>query len=100
MCSSVAALFTIWSSASRLKLTVMTLDDRPHAAERRADAGADERRLRQRRVADPLGAELLEQSLAHGEAAAVAADVLAHQEHALVAQQRLAQSPGALPPGR
>ena len=39
------------------------LDDRPHAAEGRADAGADERGLRQRRVADPLRPELLEQPL-------------------------------------
>ena len=62
------------------------LDDRPHPAERGADAGADERRLRQRRVADALGTELVEQALAHREAAAVAADVLAHQEHAVVAR--------------
>ena len=39
------------------------LDDRPHAAQRRADAGADERRFRQRRVADSLRPELLEQAL-------------------------------------
>ena len=76
------------------------LDDRAHPAERGADAGADEGRLRQRRVADPLGAELLEQALAHGEAAAVAADVLAHQEDALVARQRLADAPRASPRGR
>ena len=38
------------------------LDDRAHAAERGADAGADEGRLRQRRVADALGPELLEQA--------------------------------------
>ena len=76
------------------------LDDRAHPAERGADAGADEGRLRQRRVADPLGAELLEQAQAHGEAAAVAADVLAHQEHPLVAVQRLADAPRASPRGR
>ena len=81
MCCSVAALFRIWSSASRLKFTVMISTIGPHAAERGADAGADERRLRQRRVADALGPELLEQALAHREAAAVAADVLAHEEH-------------------
>jgi hypothetical protein len=51
---SVAALFTIWSSASRLKLHRHDLDDGPHAAQRRADAGADEAVLGQRRVADAL----------------------------------------------
>ena len=38
----VAALLTIWSSASRLKLHGHDLDDRPHARHRRADPGADE----------------------------------------------------------
>ena len=46
-----------------------------------------------------LGAELLQQALADGVAAAVAADVLAHQEHALVARQRLADAPRAWPRG-
>ena len=72
MCRKVAALFRIWSSASRLKLTVMISTIGRMPAQRRADAGADERRLRQRRVAHPLGAELLEQAEAHGEGAAVA----------------------------
>ena len=53
--------------------------------------GADEGRLRQRRVADALGSELVEQALAHAEAAAVPSDVLAHEEDTVVA-------PGA-PPG-
>ena len=53
-------------------------------SQRGADAGADERRFRKRRVANALRSELLEQALAHGEAAAVAADVFAHQEDALV----------------
>ncbi len=35
------------------------LDDGPHAGQRRADAGAGEDRLGQRRVADALRAELL-----------------------------------------
>ena len=60
------------------------LDDRAHPAEGGADTGAHERRFRQRRVTDPLGPELLEQPLAHGEAAAVPADVLAHQEHSII----------------
>src|SRR6266536_3218491 len=63
----------------------------PHTAQGGADSGTDEGRLRQRRVADALGAELLQQALADPEAPAVAADVLAHQEHAPVALQRLAQ---------
>ena len=86
MCGIVAALLTIWSSASRLKLTVMISTIGRMPAMRRADAGADEGRLRQRRVADALRAELLQQALGDGVAAAVAADVLAHQEDALVAR--------------
>ena len=62
------------------------LDDRPHPAQGGADAGADERRLRQRGVADPFGAELLQQAEADREAAAVAADVLAHEEDPVVAR--------------
>ena len=84
MCSSVAALFTIWSSASRLKLTVMISTIGRMPPMRGADAGADEGRLRQRRVADAFRPELVEQALADREAAAVAADVLAHEEHAVV----------------
>ena len=60
------------------------LDDRPHAAERRADASADERGLRKWRIADALFTEFVEQALADCEAAAVPADVLAHQEDARV----------------
>ena len=40
--------------------------------------------LRQRRVANALLAEFVEQPLGHRIAAAVAADVLAHEEDALV----------------
>ena len=39
------------------------LDDRPHPAQRRADARADEAGFGQGRVADPLRAELLKQPL-------------------------------------
>jgi hypothetical protein len=35
----VAAVFMIWSSASRLKIDRHQLDDGPHARRRRADAG-------------------------------------------------------------
>ena len=86
MCRSVAALLTIWSSASRLKLTVMisTIGRMPPSAApmpapTNADSDSGVSRI-------ALGPELLEQALADGEAAAVAADVLAHQEHALVAR--------------
>ena len=83
-------MFTIWSSASRLKLTVMisTIGRMPASAA--PMPGADERRLRQRRVADAFGTELVEQALAHGEAAAVAADVLAHEEDTRVVASRSA----------
>ena len=66
------------------------LDDRAHAGHRRADAGAGEAGFRQRRIADPLGAEFGQQALAHRIAAAIAADILAHQEHAFVAAHRIA----------
>ena len=66
------------------------LDDRTHPAHRRADSGADKGRLGKRRVADALGTELLQQSLADREASAVASDVLAHQKDARIADQRVA----------
>jgi hypothetical protein len=62
----------MWRSAARVHDLVERqqaevdrhdLDDRAHAAQRRADAGADEAEFRQRRVADALGAEFLEQAL-------------------------------------
>ena len=59
------------------------LDDRALAAEGGADPRPDGRRLGQRRVPDPVLAELREQALGDREAAAVAADVLAHEEHGL-----------------
>ena len=66
------------------------LDDRPHPAHGGADPDPGERRFRQRGVADPLGTEFVEQALADGKAAAVAADILAHQEDPLVLVHRLA----------
>jgi hypothetical protein len=63
-------------------------DDRSHAAERGTDAGANERRLGQRSVANSIGAELLQQTEADGEASAVAADVFAEEEDALVGLHR------------
>jgi hypothetical protein len=67
------------------------LDDRTQAGHRRTDADADDRVLGDRRVADALLAELLEQAVGDLEGAAEHADVLAHQHHALVARQLLAQ---------
>ena len=66
------------------------LDDRAQPAQRRADPDADEPQLRQRRVAHPLGPELLEQALGRGIGAAVAADVLAHQDDAWIVAQGIA----------
>ena len=90
MCSSVAALFTIWSSASRLKLTVMisTIGRMPpSAAPIPAPTNADSDSGVSRMRSGPNSSSRPE---ADREAAAVAADVLAHQEDALVALQRLA----------
>ena len=66
------------------------LDDRAHAGHRGADAGAGEAGLRQWRIADAFGAEFRQQALAHGIAAAIAADILAHQEHRGVAAHSVA----------
>lgn len=66
------------------------LDDGAHAAERRADARPHENRLRQRSIADPLGAELLEKSLRDGEAPAVSSHVLPHEKDSRVFRQRFA----------
>ena len=69
------------------------LDDGSHPAEGGADAGTDEAGLRQGRVPDALGPELLEQAQAHCVAAAVAPDVLTHEEDAFVALEGLRQRP-------
>jgi len=87
----VAALFMIWSSASRLKLTVMisTIGRMPaSAAPMPAPTNADSDSGVSRMRSSP---KFRQQILAHGVGAAVAADVLAHQEHARVARERLAQ---------
>jgi hypothetical protein len=62
------------------------LDDRLQPAERSADAEAGKAVLGDRRVDDALGAELLEQALAHLVGALVLRDFLAHQEDGLVAR--------------
>ena len=100
MCSSEAALFRIWSSASRLKLTVMIstigrIPPRaaPMPAPTNPDSDSGVSRIRS-------GPELLQQPQADREAAAVAADVLAHQEDPVVAPHRLAHRLAHAPRGR
>ncbi len=79
-----AAQLMIWSSASNEKLIVISSTIGPQPGHRGADARADDRVLRDRRVAHALLAELLEQALRHLERALEDADVLAHDEDALV----------------
>ena len=61
------------------------LGDRAHAHDRGAGAAADDRRLREGRVDDAPGPELLLEAERDLEGSAVDADVLADHEHALVA---------------
>ena len=70
----------------------LDLDDRAVAGHRGADPDADDRGLGQRRVEDPLLAELLRQTLGDLEDAPLrAGDVLAEQDHAPVALHLLDQ---------
>src|SRR6185436_4492022 len=57
------------------------LRDRPIAAQRGADADADDGRLRDRRVDDAHLAEFFEEALRRAERAAIAAYILAEDEH-------------------
>ena len=66
------------------------LDDGPHSAERCPDACSSKSVLRQRRIANAVGAELLQQSEADTVRTAIRADVLTHQKDPLVVQQCLA----------
>src|SRR5262249_6395963 len=63
--------------------------DRPQPGDRRADPRPDDRVLRDRGVADPLLAKLVEEPLGDLERALEDADVLAHHEHRLVAAHLL-----------
>src|SRR4051812_48670824 len=63
--------------------------DWPHAAEGSADPGADKGGFGEGRVANALGAELVEQPLGDRITAAIATDILAHQEHAGVSKERV-----------
>src|SRR6516162_5348520 len=83
----VAALLTIWSSAKRLKLTVMisTIGRIPPSAA----PGADKGRFGKRCVADALGTKFVEEPLGDRVAAAVAPNILAHQKDVRISAKRL-----------
>jgi hypothetical protein len=70
------------------EVLVHDLDDRAHPLHRRADPGADDRHLRDRRVPHALGAELVEHALGDAHRAAHLGDVLTHDEDVLVAPHR------------
>ena len=63
----------------------LDLGDRAEAVHRRADGHPGDAQLGQRRVDDPVGAELLLEAVGGAEDAAVHADVLAEHDHARVA---------------
>ena len=75
--------------SEREEVLVHHLGDRPHPLDRGADRRADEGHLRDRRVADALGAELVEHPHRHAHRAAHLGDVLAHHEDVVVAAHRL-----------
>src|SRR5207247_3844767 len=63
------------------------LGDRQEPAERCTDGDADDRRLRDRCVDDPVAPELLDEPIGHAEHTAADADVLAHEDVPLVAAE-------------
>src|SRR5512136_1976678 len=65
--------------------------DGAHSSHRRSNAGAGKSGFRERRIANPLGAEFGKQPVAHRIAAAITADVLTHQKNAFVAFNRIAK---------
>src|SRR5687768_6389667 len=67
--------------AARDEVGELHLRHRPIPAQRRADADADDGRLRDRRIDDAHLAELFEQSLRRAERAAVGADILPEDEY-------------------
>jgi len=85
-----AAVLTIWSSARRLKLTVITstIGRSPPSA---APMPVPTKRARKAACRGCARAELLQEALRHRVGAAVLADVLAHQEDSGVTRQRLVQ---------
>ncbi|MDQ0894024.1 hypothetical protein QFZ26_001579 [Agromyces ramosus] len=72
----------------------LDLDDRPVAAHREADRGADDARLGERGVEYALVAELGREPLGHAEHAAERTDVLAHEQHLVVGAHRVAEAGG------
>ncbi len=66
--------------------------NRPKAAQRQPDGRADDGRLGQWRVEDPLLPELLLQPIRHPEDATQAAHVFPKEQHPRVCRQRVAQS--------
>ena len=77
--------------AARDEVGELHLGDRPVAAQRGADADADDRRLGNRRVDDAQLAELVVEPLRDAERAAVRADVLAEDEHFRIAPHLLGE---------
>jgi hypothetical protein len=72
----------------RQEVLVHDLDDRAHALHGRADTRAHDRHLRDGRIADALGAELIEEALRDAHGAAHLGDVLAHDENVVVLAHR------------
>ena len=77
--------------AARDEVGELHLGDRPVAAQRGADADADDRRLGNRRVEDAQLAELVVEPLCDAERAAVRADVLAEDEDFRIAPHLLGE---------
>ena len=67
------------------------LDDRSQAVHRRAERGARERQLGDRRVEDALGAVLVVEARGRGEDPPGDGDVLAEEDHALVGGELLVE---------
>ena len=88
----IAAMWlTIWSIASSEKLTVISSTTGRSPAIAAPTPVADDRVLGDRRVADPLLAELVQQALGDLEGALEHAHVLAHHEDGLVAAHLLGE---------
>ena len=84
-------MLTIWSKRARNEIRELHLDHRAHPEHRRADSGADNQRLGNRRVDDAIFAERVEQAFGRFERAAQIGHVLAHDENIFVAAHLLMQ---------
>src|SRR5688500_2935648 len=73
----------------RAEVRELHLGDRTQPADRGPDRDPHDRRLRERRVDDPSGPELVDEALAHAEHAAARADVFAEQDVSLVPPELL-----------